>query len=94
MVTLFVKHAVQDFDQWKNVYDGLGPVRQRMGVTGAGVWRDAQDANLVTITHQFRDLNAATSFAQSDELRSAMANAGVAGAPEVWFGQDVETTPY
>ena len=38
MVTLFVKHAVEDFRNWKIGYDGLGPTRRTMGVTGA---RDA-----------------------------------------------------
>ncbi len=94
MVTLFVRHKVHDFDQWKKAYDGLGPVRKEMGVTGAAVWRDAQDPNLITATHQFRDLNTATSFAHSGELRSAMEKAGVAGAPEIWFCQDVETTAF
>jgi len=94
MVTLFVRHTVQDFGNWKRVYDGLAPVRKEMGVTGAGVYRDAHNPNTTTVTHQFKDLDAATAFAHSDELKSAMARAGVSGPPEIWFTQDVETTPY
>jgi hypothetical protein len=56
--------------------------------------RGGWDATLTTVTHQFKDLDTAAAFAHSDELKSAMAKAGVSGPPEIWFTQDVETTPY
>ena len=61
---------------------------------GASVRRDASDPNTLFVTHRFNDMGAATAFAESDELKSAMANAGVAGRPEIWFTEDVEQTPY
>ena len=90
--TMFVKHKVSDYGKWKSVYDGFASMRKEKGVTGASVHRDASDANLITVTHQFKDLNAATAFAGSEELKSAMANAGVAGPPEIWFTEDIEHT--
>ena len=93
MVTMFVKHKVGDYGQWKRVYDEVQPLRKERGVTSASVHRDASDPNLIIITHQFKDLNAATSFANSEDLKSAMAKAGVIGAPEFWFGKDIESTP-
>jgi hypothetical protein len=42
--------------------------------------------------HHFNDMNAATAFAHSDELRAAMANAGVKGPPEIRFGDYIEYT--
>jgi quinol monooxygenase YgiN len=92
--TLFVRHAVSNYENWKRVYDEFGSVRQEKGVTGASVHRDANDPNLITITHQFKDLNAATVFADSEDLKSAMMKAGVAGPPDIWFTQDVEQTAY
>jgi quinol monooxygenase YgiN len=94
MVTMFVRHTVEDYGNWKRIYDGLAPVRKRMGVTSAAVYRDAHDANTTTVTHQFKDMETATAFAHSDELKSAMALAGVSGPPEIWFTQDIETTAY
>ena len=93
MVTMFAKHKVGDYGQWKRVYDEVQPLRKENGVTGASVYRDPSDPNLIIITHQFKDLNAATSFANSEDLKSAMAKAGVIGAPEFWFGKDIESTP-
>ncbi len=93
MVTMFAKHKVGDYGQWKRVYDEVQPLRKERGVTGASVYRDPSDPNLIIITHQFKDANAATAFAHSDDLKSAMANAGVIGAPEFWFGENIESTP-
>ena len=90
MVTMFAKHKVNDFDIWKHAYDNFAPVRKKMGVTGASVHRDAGDANIVTITQRFNDLDAAMAFANSDDLKSAMMDAGVAGPPDIWFTEDVE----
>jgi quinol monooxygenase YgiN len=94
MVTMFVKHRVNNYGAWKRVYDAFAAKRKELGVAGASVHRDPQDPNQLTITHQFSDLNGATAFAGSTELKSAMSNAGVAGPPDIWFAEDIEQTPY
>lgn len=94
MATLFVRHTVKDYGNWKRVYDGFASVRKANGVTGASVYRDANDANTLIVTHQFKDLNSAKAFANSEDLKSTMANAGVSGHPEMWFGEDIESTTY
>lgn len=94
MATMFVRHTVSDYGNWKRVYDEFASVRKEKGVTGASVHRDPNDANTLIVTHQFNDLNAATAFADSEELKSAMANAGVSGPPVIWFAEDIERTPY
>ena len=94
MVTLFVRHKVNDFANWKRVYDDFASTRKEKGVTGASVHREANDPTDLTVTHQFKDMDTATAFANSEELKSAMANAGVAGPPDIWFTEDVEQTPY
>jgi len=91
---MFVRHTVNDYGNWKRAYDEFAPVRKENGVTVASVHRDASDPNTVIVTHQFKDLKAAKAFADSEELKSAMANAGVAGPPEIWFAEDVERTSY
>ena len=94
MVTMFVKHKVNDYGNWKSVYDSIESVRKQGGVTGASVSRDAHDPSTLIVTHEFADLNAATAFANSAELKAAMGKAGVAGAPEFWFGEQIEHTAY
>jgi quinol monooxygenase YgiN len=93
--TLFVKHKVSDYESWKKVYDGLGPVRRDVyGILNASVHRDINDPNTVVVTHRFADAKAATDFAGSPELKAAMASAGVISQPEVGFAEDIEETSY
>lgn len=92
--TMFVKHTVSNYENWKRIYDEFESVRKEKGVTGASVHRDANDPNTLIVTHRFNDLNAATGFAGSEELKSTMKEAGVAGPPEIWFGEDIEHTSY
>jgi quinol monooxygenase YgiN len=94
MATMFVRHKVSDYGNWKRVYDQLASVRKERGVTGASVHRDPKDPNTIIVTHQFKDVNAATAFANSEDLKSAMADGGVSGPPEIWFGEDIESTAY
>jgi quinol monooxygenase YgiN len=94
MATMFVRHKVSGYDNWKRAYDEFAPVRKEKGVTAASVHRDPGDADIIIVVHQFKDMGAAMGFANSEELKSAMANAGVSGPPEIWFGEDVERTPY
>ena len=85
MATMFIRHDVTDFAKWKKVYDDLGPTQKRMGVTAEAVFRAADNPNDITVTHEFASIEAAQAFAVSAELKTAMQNAGVDGAPTIWF---------
>jgi quinol monooxygenase YgiN len=94
MAMLFVRHKADDYAKWKSVYDGTASLRKERGVTAASVYRDPDDPNTIIVTHQFENISAAREFAGSEKLKSAMARAGVSGPPTIWFGEDVEKTPY
>ena len=94
MTTMIVRHRVNNYENWKRVYDEFASIRKENGVTGASVLRDADDENLIIVTHNFKNLNAARAFADSNELKSAMHDAGVAGRPTIWFGEDIEKTAF
>jgi len=85
MTTLFVRHQVSDYPQWRKVYDDFGPKRSELGVQSASVYQAANDPRDLTVTHDFASLEAAQAFAGSPELREAMHASGVEGAPTVWF---------
>ena len=94
MATMFARHGVLDFAKWKQVYDDFATYRKANGVTGAAIFRDSEDPNKLTIIHHFNSMDAATAFADSDELRAAMQQAGVTGPPEIWFSEQVENTSH
>ena len=89
MTTMFVRHQVNDYSAWRKAYDDFKGTQQRLGVTAAAVFQSAENPNDVTVTHDFKTLAAAQAFVASDELRSAMQQAGVAGEPTIWFTEPV-----
>ena len=94
MASMFVKHRVTDYAKWKPVFDEHEPMRRAGGVTGHSVHRQADDPSVVIIALRVSDVNKAKQFAGSDDLKAAMARAGVQGPPEIWFADDVEEKRY
>lgn len=89
MITTFVKHTVTDYSKWRAIYDEFQSVAKENGVLGESVFRDPNSPKDVIVTHDFKDFQSANSFLESDNLKSAMQNAGVSGVPEIWFGEKV-----
>jgi len=48
-------------------------------------YQAADNANDITVTHDFATLESARAFAGSPELKAAMHDAGVTSAPTNWF---------
>ena len=55
---------------------------------------DSRPGGTILVMRWFREMVAATGFANSEELKSAMAKADVSGLPAFWFGKEIEHTPY
>lgn len=85
MTTLFVRHKVRHFANWKAAYDAFDVERRAMGVTGDGVYQSVDDPNDVTVFHDFDSSDKAKAFADSTRLREVMTDAGVVGSPDIWF---------
>jgi len=94
MASMFMKHRVADYAKWKPVFDEHETTRRAGGVTAHSLHRQADDPNVVIVALRVSDLNKAKQFAGSDELKAAMARAGVQGAPEIWFADDIEEKRY
>jgi len=54
-------------------------------VTDTAVYQAADNANDVTVTHDFATLESDRAFSGSSELKTAMHDAGVTSAPTIWF---------
>ena len=89
MATLFVRHIVKEFGTWKAAYDAFDEERKTMGVTGQGVYQSEDNPNEVTLYHEFKNINSAKAFVDSPRLKEVMERAGVASAPDIWFGKQV-----
>lgn len=85
MATIFVRHNVQHFGNWKKAYDDFDTERKTMGVTGHGVYQSENDPNNVTLYHHFESMDKAKAFVNGPRLKQVMEQAGVVGKPEIWF---------
>jgi heme-degrading monooxygenase HmoA len=85
MTYMLVQHSVENFEQWKQGFDANGVARKAAGSKGGFVLRNADDPNQVDVLLAWDNLEDARAFASSNELREAMRNAGVTGAPNVTF---------
>jgi quinol monooxygenase YgiN len=82
---LFVRHEVVDYGAWRKIFDGFAPTQKKLGVVSSAVYRSADNANDVTVIHDFHSPDAAKAFVASPELKAAMEKAGVKGAPQIWI---------
>ena len=85
MASIYVRHTVEDYAAWKAAFDENRTTRQAAGGRGGVVYRDADNPNQITTILEWDNLDNARRFAQSDELREAMKEAGVTSQPDVRF---------
>ncbi len=74
---------MRDFTSWKASYDQHAAARSEAGLKELHRLRVAADPNDVILLFQVEDLASARAFAQSDDLKKAMEDAGVIGTPEI-----------
>ena len=85
MTTLFLKHRVRDYGEWRKVYDKYADFQKESGITSAIVYRNEDDPDDVTVVHEFASLEAARAFVGNADLKAAMGSAGVVGEPLFWI---------
>jgi heme-degrading monooxygenase HmoA len=88
--TLF-RAKVEDYERWKPGFDEHSTSRRESGSKGGRLFRNADDPNEVVILLEWDDFENARQFTQSEDLREAMQRHGVAGQPEIFFLEEVET---
>ncbi len=89
MPVLFVRHPVEDYDDWRKVYDAFFESRKEAGVTGEAVYRSVEDPNDVTLALEFDSLEEARAFPDNEKLKGAYQKAHSIGPPTVWFAERV-----
>jgi hypothetical protein len=88
-ITLFERATVSDYEQWRKAFDGFGSQLRAMGVVGSAVYQSADDANDITVAHDFASLDEARAFVESEALHAARPAAGVSNSPTIWFTRRV-----
>lgn len=88
---LMVTHRVKDFDAWLKVYDAEGTAKRlEEGFIDRGLARSIDDPNMVAIVFAITDMKKAKENIKSEAKKKLMMDAGVVGAPEMFFYKIVE----
>jgi hypothetical protein len=90
----FVEHKVKDYDAWKPVFDEHATMRAGASIVGHAVAQDPANAKQVYVWVQATDLAKLQAFIASKDLKTAMKNAGVRGAPKITVVEVIDRKMY
>jgi heme-degrading monooxygenase HmoA len=93
MPCLLIRHKVEDYATCASVFAEHESTRRANGSLGGRLFRSAADPHEVLLLLEWDDLERARLFADSDDLREAMAWEGVTDRPDIWFLEDVNHLP-
>lgn len=86
MDRVMIAHKVKDYDAWKKIFDAEGKTKRLdYGLVDRGLGRGIDDPNMVYIVFGIADMEKAKARIASTELKTLMTDAGVEGAPELFF---------
>jgi erythromycin esterase-like protein len=83
MSMIAVELKVSDYTKWRPMFEKNKPLRDKAGFKGTHVFRDADNANEIIVWSEVADLAKARAALASHEIRAAMHEAGVIGAPKI-----------
>ncbi len=80
---MVVTHKVANYEKWKTSYDNHDSVRMASGMHSYVVARMVPDSNTLLVAVKADDMDKATAFSKSPNLKAAMKDGGVMGTPEM-----------
>jgi len=93
MIYFLVRHKNKDYANWRKVFDEHSATRKTSGSKGASLLRNADDPNEIVIITEWDSLEKARKFAQSEDLKKTMQQAGVIDKPDVYLPEEIERIP-
>jgi hypothetical protein len=85
MSQVLIKHKVNDYAVWKDVFDNFADFRKSSGEKSYRILYQHDDPNDLMLLFDWDTQENAETFLASNELKSAMREAGVAEAPKIEF---------
>jgi hypothetical protein len=83
MSWIHVRHRVEDYPKWKEVFDSTAEYKRSHGWQGYRLFAIEGDNNHVLVMEEFETPEQAREFVGSDYLRDAMGRAGVSDQPDM-----------
>jgi len=88
---VLIRHKVANYRKWKEAFDEHGSTRKAHGSKGGRLYKNADNPKEIVIVLRWNDLEKARQFLASDDLRWAMARAGVSDMPDVYLLEELGT---
>ena len=82
---MFVRHKVNDYPKWKEVFDSFIDFRRKSGEKSYHIFHPEDEPDNLYLLFAWDNLENAKKFSNSQELKNAMMNAGVADQPDIFF---------
>ena len=83
MAWVHVRHRVEDYPRWKEVFDSTAEYKRSHSWKGYRLHAIEADRNHVLVMEEFETEDQAREFIGSDYLREAMGRAGVSDGPDI-----------
>jgi len=94
MPYLIVRNKVKDIEKWKASFEQHSKARQANGSKGGLFLQNVNDPNETIFVLEWDNLESAMKFAQSEDARSALMEAGLADTPSVFFLREISKPPH
>ena len=82
---MLCKNKVEDYAQWRRVFDSHAEAHRDSGLHLLHLLRDLDDPNLIVFMFRVDDLSKARAFVDTPEASEGAKRAGVIGQPEMMF---------
>ena len=88
MATSIIRHKVKDYAAWRGLFDSFESTRKENGEQSYQVLQADGDPNDVIVINTWLSVDDANAFLAKDELKTAMADAGVIGPLDVTIANE------
>ena len=83
MAKIATQITIGDYAKWRAGFDKAAPFREKAGMKNVQVYRDVDNPTAALVWSEVDDIAKARAILDSPELRNAMLEAGVVGAPKI-----------
>ena len=83
MAKIATQITIGDYAKWRAGFDKAAPFREKAGMKNVQVYRDVDNPTAALVWSEVDDIAKARAILDSPELRNAMREAGVVGAPKI-----------
>ena len=81
MATLIIIHEVENYQEWRAVYDSKSSLADAFGRESASIYRNTDDPDQVVVIETYAGSDGIRELVANRELKAAMEEAGVKGTP-------------